>query len=188
MLVLRNAFMSHGRGFIFDPDSRFSYATISVGDSVSIGPGADLISTESTIVIGNKVMFGPNVTIRGGDHNTGEIGMFMFDIRTKRPGNDLPVVIEDDVWIGAGVIILKGVRICRGAIVAAGAVVTRDVPPYTVVAGVPARVIKVRFDLETIIEHESWLYETDRRLSKDALVEMLGIYLDESSRSENPVS
>jgi acetyltransferase-like isoleucine patch superfamily enzyme len=52
------------------------------------------------------------------------------------------IVIEDDVWLGAGAIITDGVRVGRGAVVAAGAVVTQDVPPHTVVGGVPARVIK----------------------------------------------
>jgi len=52
------------------------------------------------------------------------------------------ITVEDDVWIGAGAVITDGVRIGRGAVVAAGAVVTSDVPPYTVVGGVPARVLK----------------------------------------------
>ncbi|HNU03478.1 MAG TPA: DapH/DapD/GlmU-related protein, partial [Anaerolineae bacterium] len=52
------------------------------------------------------------------------------------------IVVEDDVWIGAGAIITDGVRVGRGAVVAAGAVVTGDVPPHTVVGGVPARVLK----------------------------------------------
>jgi len=68
------------------------------------------------------------VTILGGDHNTSVIGKAMFFVHTKRPEDDLPVVIEDDVWVGTRVTILKGVRIGRGAIVAAGAVVTRTFP------------------------------------------------------------
>lgn len=66
-----------------------------------------------------------------------------------------PVVIGNDVWIGANVVILPGTRIADGAILAAGAVITKDVPPYAVVGGVPARIIKYRFDKETIDAFES---------------------------------
>ncbi len=88
----------------------------------------------------------------------------------KRPGDDQPVVIEDDVWIGSDAILLKGVHLSRGCIVAAGAVVTKSVPPYAVVAGVPARVIKFRWDVDTILRHEQILYPPDSRLSRDALL------------------
>ena len=63
-----------------------------------------------------------------------------------------PVVIGNDVWIGAGAVVRCGVTIHDGAVVGAGAVVTQDVPPYTVVAGVPARALRRRFDDETIAE------------------------------------
>lgn len=59
-----------------------------------------------------------------------------------RPGKSKGIVVEDNVWIGACAIILPGVRIGKGSVVAAGAVITKDVPPYSVVAGIPARVIK----------------------------------------------
>ncbi len=64
----------------------------------------------------------------------------------------LPVKIKNDVWIGAGALIMGGITISDGAVVAAGAVVTKDVPPYAIVGGVPAKVIKYRFDEETIKE------------------------------------
>ena len=136
---------------------------------------------KSAITIGNKVMLAPHVTIVGGDHNTSVVGRFMFDVKVKRPEDDQAVTIEDDVWVGTGAIILKGVRIGRGAIVAAGSVVTREVPPYTVVAGVPAKVISVRFDVDTIIAHEARLYAADQRLSAQYLADVLGQYLTDCS-------
>ena len=154
MLVLKQRFKSSGRGVVFAPFDIFSYQTISIGTDVFIGPGAIFRASESSITIGNKVMFGPRVTIMGGDHNFSHIGRFMFDVKEKAPGDDLPVVIEDDVWVGAGAIILKGVIIGRGAIVAAGAVVNKDVEPYSIVGGVPAKKIARRFSDEQIAEHE----------------------------------
>lgn len=177
MLLLRPLFKRHGSNFIFDPDAIYSFETIEVGSDVFIGAGAVLRAPESGIRIGNKVMFGPNVTIMGGDHNTSVVGQFMFDTKIKRPEDDLVVTIEDDVWIATGAILLKGVRLGRGCIVAAGAVVTRDVPPYTVVAGVPARVVSVRFDIETILKHELVLYEPGQRFDRSHLESLLADYL-----------
>lgn len=158
MYLLRPLFNTVGRNFKFDPNGVYSFKTISVGDDVYIGPGACLIASDSSIKIGNKVMLGPNVTIVGGDHNIGQIGRFMFDVKEKLPGNDLPVFIEDDVWIGAGVIIMKGITIGRGSVIAAGALVTKRVPHYAIMAGVPARVMKMRFSEGEIVIHEKELY------------------------------
>jgi acetyltransferase-like isoleucine patch superfamily enzyme len=90
----------------------------------------------------------------GGDHNTSQLGKYMFDVTEKLPENDVPIIIEDDVWIGTGAIILKGVTIGEGAIVAAGALVIKDVPPYSVVGGIPAKVLKLRFTEDQILEHK----------------------------------
>jgi acetyltransferase-like isoleucine patch superfamily enzyme len=81
----------------------------------------------------------------------------MADVHEKRECDDEPIWIEDDVWIGTRAIVLKGVRLGRGSVVAAGAVVTHDVPAYSVVAGVPARVVSERFDAETLAQHEAIL-------------------------------
>ena len=94
----------------------------------------------------------------------------MFDVKNKRPEDDQDVVIEDDVWVGTGAIILKGVRVGRGSIVGAGAVVVQDVPPYSVVGGCPAKVISTHFaSTDQILQHEALLYDPERRLSKEAL-------------------
>lgn len=63
-------------------------------------------------------------------------------------------MIENDVWCGANVTILKGVTIGRGSVVAAGAVVTKSFPPYNIIGGVPAKLLKMRFTPEQIAEHE----------------------------------
>lgn len=75
-------------------------------------------------------------------------------VREKLPENDLNVKIESGVWVGCNVTILKGVTIGRGAIVAAGALVIKDVLPYSIVGGNPAKLLKMRFSPEQIIEHE----------------------------------
>jgi len=119
-------------------------------------------------------MFGPNVTVVAGNHNTSQMGRFMYDVTEKRSEDDQDVVIEDDVWVGCGAIILKGIRIGRGSVVAAGALVNRDVLPYSIVGGVPARVIGVRFrGLETLHRHDSALYPPEKQLSDDVLSKTL---------------
>ena len=87
------------------------------------------------------------------------IGKHLIDVTDdeKSPEQDLPVVIEDGVWCGANVTILKGVTIGRGSIVAAGAVVTKSCAPYSIIGGIPAKLIRMRFTPLQILEHERLL-------------------------------
>lgn len=133
---------------------------IHVGNNVYIGDRASFIASIAHIYIGNNVMFGPNVTIRGGDHRIDIVGRFIYDVKEcdKLPENDQDVIIEDDVWVGCNVTILKGVCIERGAVIAAGSLVTNSVPRYAIVGGNPAKVLKYRFDENQILAHEKILY------------------------------
>ena len=91
------------------------------------------------------------------EHQYDVVGRTMWE---SGKGHQFEIVVEDDVWIGHGAIILAPVRIGRGAIVAAGSVVTKDIPPYAIVAGVPAKILKMRFSHEQILEHERLLMAT----------------------------
>lgn len=153
MLLSRPRFASCGTNVLFNPFDNFHHGRIHIGDDVFIGSGAVMHASESAIFIGNKVMLGPGVTILGGDHNTTQIGQRMFDVKEKLPENDQPVTLEDDVWIGARAILLKGVTIGTGSIVAAGSVVTSNVPPYSIAGGIPARVLKPRFSPQDLARH-----------------------------------
>lgn len=157
--LYRRRFGRHGREFDFDPQGSYTYETIHCGDHVSLGERPRLVATRSKIFIGNHVFFGSEVTIRGGNHRIDLVGRFMDSITEaeKRPEDDRGVVVGDDVWVGDRAIILHGVTIGRGAVVGAGAVVTKDVPAYAIVGGVPARVIRYRWDPETIKRHEAIL-------------------------------
>jgi acetyltransferase-like isoleucine patch superfamily enzyme len=123
---------------------------IRIGAWSYVGHGSRVWSRES-IHIGDYVLISHEVEIHDTDAHPLDWRERRRDIEcvlggrpAERPQaiGSAPVVIEDDVWIGARAIILKGVRIGRGAIVAAGSVVTRDVPPFTLVAGNPAREIR----------------------------------------------
>lgn len=154
-LFFKRSFAHCGDNVHFSPlNSDFSYKKISIGNDVYIGPYA-IFSSIKGITIGNKVTFGPRVTIMAGNHNFKVVGSYIFDNHVKNNDDDQPVVINDDVWIGCNVTILKGVNIGRGAIVGAGAVVTKDVPPYAIVGGNPAKLIRFRWDDKTIEIHES---------------------------------
>lgn len=146
-----------GEDVHFDPwNSVFTYESMFVGSHVNIGYNADFVATRSKIIIKDHVVFGPHVSIRGGDHRTDIVGRFvdMVGDDEKLPENDQDVVFEGDNWIGMNTTILKGVSIGRGCIVAAGAVVCKSTPPYSIVGGIPARVLKMRFTPEEIIRHE----------------------------------
>lgn len=127
-------------------------------EPVRIGPGSTIFTTRAKFILKEHVIIGPNLTVITGDHMP-IIGRYIDTVtdKEKLPEFDKDVIIESDVWIGSNVTILKGVTIGKGSIVAAGAVVTKSCPPYSVVGGIPAKVIKQRLTQSEIIEHESKL-------------------------------
>jgi chloramphenicol O-acetyltransferase type B len=133
--------------------------SIIIGNNFYIGRYSQI---ECDAIIGDNVIIGNNVALVGRyDHHYEQIGVpirLASQIRDKDynwKGLNSKVIIEDDVWVGYGSIIMSGVKINKGAIVAAGSVVTKDVKAYDIVGGNPAKFIKKRFNEEEQKLHES---------------------------------
>jgi acetyltransferase-like isoleucine patch superfamily enzyme len=151
---------------------------VTLGRNVHIGIGTILWAPNS-LIVGNDVYIGKNCTIEvdgqiGNDvliaNLVGIVGKWDHDYTvvgtpmSKTPwigdneytgkGKSGTITINDDVWVGYGAILLSGIEVGRGAIIAAGAVVTKNVEPYTIVAGVPAMKIGMRFTELEIVDHE----------------------------------
>lgn len=124
------------------------------GENVKVG----------STVIGNYCSIAPNSILGPGDHNLKNISTCVSVMEKTGISVDLVrknCVIGNDVWIGANVIVLRDVKVGNGAVLAAGCVVNRDVPDYAVVGGVPAKILKYRFDEKTIenINDSRWFEE-----------------------------
>ena len=146
-----------GRGTVFWAPNRMT-----IGRNVYIGKYCTL---QADMEIGNNIDIANNVGLIGKyDHDYSKVGVsikdapWIGDASYDFKGKDLKIIIDDDVWIGFGSVVFTGVHIHRGAIVAAGSIVTKDVPPYAIVAGNPAKIKGYRFTEEQIVEHEKMLY------------------------------
>lgn len=127
---------------------------LKVGEFAYIGPNPSLCPK---VVIGKYTLLAPNVTITGGDHKFNVIGVpIIFSGRPPLKST----VIGSDVWVGEGALIMAGVVVGDGAIVAARAVVTKDVPAFSIVGGIPAEVIGRRFKLESEIQEHRKMLES----------------------------
>lgn len=127
-----------GKNVNIEKNAEFAYA-VEVGDNSGLGINCRI---SGKAVIGNNVMMGPNVSMFTRNH-----AFDRLDIPMNQQGfsDEKEIIIEDDVWIGGGgVIILAGVHIGTGAIIGAGAVVTKNVPDYAIVGGNPAKILKYR--------------------------------------------
>lgn len=146
--IAYSAQLYHPHNTFVDRTALINHRVVILSPSAPIRIGAEsqinfntVILGGSPITIGRGVMVGPNCTIAAGNHDFSQTDRPMRHAGTLTRG---PIVIEDDVWLGAGVVVTDGVTIGRGAVIGAGAVVTRDIPAMSIAAGVPARVIGTR--------------------------------------------
>ena len=112
-----------------------------IGDRTKIGLSNTIIGP---VTIGNDIRLAQNITLSGLNHNYTDVNLPIH----AQGVSTAPIVIEDETWIGANVVVLAGVTIGKHCIVAAGSVVTKDIPPYSVAVGNPARVLK-KYNPET---------------------------------------
>ena len=128
-----------GSGVYFDHRVYVKFPRlVSIGHDVSINRGTEFycgLQGRSRIRIGSNVRIAPNVRFHAAGHDPDHPDL-------AHTGAD--ILIEDDCWIGAGALVLQGVKIGRGSVVAAGSVVSRDIPPYSIAGGVPARTLRAR--------------------------------------------
>lgn len=166
----RKKFGRFGENVVITPPLTGTLQNIYVGNNVGIGPYAYLSTPNAKIIIKGNCAIADHLTIHTGNHAR-ILGMFVTDIKeaNKPQGYDKDVIIERDVWIGSNVTILAGVHIGRGTTIAAGAVVNKDLPPYCIAGGVPAKPIRLYWTLEQILEHESKLYPEEDRLNMTEL-------------------
>lgn len=135
---------------MYYPDARvrklyWGTLNVSMGEGTYANPGLTVVNSmeeECRIVIGAHVSIAPNVVIVTDSSPNNAKVLSLIPYVKEKLIRKRPVRIEDEVWLGAGAIVLPGVVIGRGAIVGAGAVITGDVPPFCIAAGVPAKVIR----------------------------------------------
>ena len=142
-------------------EGAFIDAHVKISGNLSIGRGSTigrLGIIYGDVSIGNFCQFAPNVGLYSRNHPVNYLSMYtnsyLFDGRLKQRNMNKKIEIGHGVWLGHGALILSSVKIGNGAIVAGGSVVTKPVPPYAIVAGNPAKIIRYRFNEETIQEIE----------------------------------
>lgn len=172
--VNKNKFGKIGKNVTFNPPYYLGNpSNVFISDNTGIGSGAYITALNAKFIVKGFCAIAENLTVHTGNHAR-LVGKFVTEIseKTKPEGYDQDVIIEKDVWIGANVTILAGVHIGRGATIAAGAVVTKDVPPYSIFGGVPARFIKFYWSPDQIMEHEAKLYKEDERYTRKEIDEL----------------
>lgn len=145
-------------------------------DHTLIQPNVTFIMNEGKVYVGKWSVIASNCIIITDNHiptvgiNHRMLGRYHINDKVR------DVILEDDCWAGAGVTLMSGAKLGRGSIAAAGALVNKIVPPYAVVAGIPAKIIASVFTKEQIIEHEKYLYPEEERMSEEELNVLFSTY------------
>jgi len=177
---------------------------VKIGDCTYFNSDKNWIIVESNVKIGKYCSIAPGVVIGVGNHNYNNVtthpilynpyylnNMNLDNSKLKQNGlvdKDVYTVIGNDVWIGMNANIKRGITIGDGAVIGAGAVVTHDVPPYAIVGGVPAHIIKYRFDKEQInklLQNKWWDWSNEQLDQNFNLLYNINDYIKWSDINEN---
>lgn len=181
----KSGIMALYRAYFSIDKSKFGYC----GEEITLGPPLKITNPSNLFLYGdngikNATIINANAKFIMKKHSGAADGLYVITgnhamvlgkfyrsiTEAEKPdGYDVDVTVEEDVWIGANVMLLQGVTIGRGCTVAARAVVTKSMPPYCLVAGCPARFIKFKWTIDQILEHESKLYQESDRYTREQL-------------------
>ena len=152
-------------------------------EHTKVDHNAIIMNTNAKFIVHRYSGISVNLVVITGNHPM-QIGKFYRTVSKKRDHLDISkydkdVVVDEDVWVGANATLLCGVHIGRGAVVGAGAVITKDVPPYSLVGGIPAKPIKYKWTIDEILQHESIVYSEEERFTREELEKIFsGAYLN----------
>ena len=162
---------SIGVGCQIAPYSTLVLKNMFLSDYVMIQDHVNFISRNGKLFVGKYSVISAGCTIIPGEHHL-KVGMpFYINAKYHIEDEEHDIVIKEDCWIGASSVLLPGISIGRGAIIGAGSIVTKNVLPYTVVAGNPARLIAMRMKKEDVLKHEE-IYPENERLSINEINEI----------------
>ncbi len=163
---------------VYMPISISNPQNVYLHEYTRIQPGAKIINNKGKFILKKYSACGAGLTVLTEKHiPTTTVPIFFNSLHINDVITD--TVVEEDVWIGANTTLMPGITVRRGAVVGSCSVVTKDVPPYAVVAGNPARIIACKFTLTEIIAHEKQLYPVHERLAVDILKNLFDRYYTE---------
>ena len=155
---------------ISNPKNVYLYEDTKIDNAVILTKNARFILKKHSLTTNGLIVI-------TGNHER-RVGRFFSTITEaeKKKGLDGDVIVEEDCWLGMGVTLLCGVVVRRGTTVAAGAVVSKSTPPYSVMGGIPAKLIKFYWSIDQIMEHEKSLYPEEERYTREQLEDFFAQY------------
>ena len=148
---------------------------VELEEYVRLQPNIRMISHGGKLIVKKYSALGAGTVIIPGSHIP-TVGLPQFLSQTHINDVATDIIVGEDCWIGSGSYLLSHAKIGRGCVVAAGSIVTKEIPPYAVVAGSPAKIIASRFSISQIIKHETILYPPEERINKETLEELFDLY------------